>query len=362
MKCTFSTIFLFFYISSTAQNVKICNDSLELAFEDDQSGKYIGCLNYEGKMDGYGTLYYPSGAIYKGNFVRGKRDGLNNELRYASGDSYIGGFKNDMKNGEGILKRHSGNQLVVSAGEFHDDRFLNGTLNIDLDDETGQIIDIQDGEVIKIIEFNLDKIIQSSIGAFFPDYTLKDGIRKQIFDTYEVITKLKNGVEYYRRSEIENYYNPEDIKFVGVDSITLLDSNKNGHRIIIPLDCSDNDDSKYVKLSFDSLGENEYRFLFDTGAEVFSIGYRLFKELKNNGLDYKDLDISIPVVGVKGETMDFKVIRIKQLRIGDYLVKDVIAYVSVLETANSNLLGIQFLRKFKQAFWSLNDNKLLFYK
>jgi len=311
-------------------------------------------------MDGYGTLYYPSGSIYKGNFVRGKRDGFNNELKYVNGDSYLGGFKNDMKHGEGILKRLSGNQLVVSAGEFFNDRFLNGTLNIDFDDETGQIIDIKDGAVVEINEFKSDNIVRNSIGTFFPDYTLKDGTRKDLTQSYEIITKLKNGVEYYRRSEIENYYNSEDIKFLGAN--TLLDSNKNGHRIVIPLDCSDNDDSKYVKLSFDASSDNEYRFLFDTGAEVFSIGYRLFKELKENGLDYEDLNVSIPVVGVKGETIDFKVIKIKQLRLGDYLVKDVIAYVSLLETANSNLLGIQFLRKFKQAFWSLNDNKLLFYK
>ena len=77
-----------------AQNIKTCTDTIQVPFGDNKMGEYIGCLNYEGIMDGYGTLRFPDSTIYKGNFVRGKMDDLNGELIYIDGDSYIGGFKN----------------------------------------------------------------------------------------------------------------------------------------------------------------------------------------------------------------------------------------------------------------------------
>ena len=67
-------------------------------------------------------------------------------------------------------------------------------------------------------------------------------------------------------------------------------------------------------------------------------------------------------VGVKGESMQNKVIRIKEINIGQYKLKNVIAFVKTLETANSSLLGIGFLKKFSEVQWSLISNQLILYK
>ena len=340
-----------------AQNIKTCTDTIQVPFGDNKMGEYIGCLNYEGIMDGYGTLRFPDSTIYKGNFVRGKMDDLNGELIYTDGDSYIGGFKNNMKNGAGTLSLSFGDQTQISVGDFDSDRFSSGTKAIDFGEGMKQIITLQNGEVVKVEEFNDKSLTLSSVGDFFPNYSLKNGTKREIIRNYEVITELKNGEETSRISEIENYYTPEDIEYVRIP-----DESEETELIVIPLEFEENDDSKYVNLGFETTNRAQYRFIFDTGAEVFNIGYRLFKELEGNGLQYEDLDILIPAIGVLGEPMDLKVIRISRLTIGNYVVNDVIAYVSTVETANSNLLGIQFLKKFKQVYWSLNDNKLIFYK
>jgi len=56
------------------------------------------------------------------------------------------------------------------------------------------------------------------------------------------------------------------------------------------------------------------------------------------------------------------VIKIAQLKIGEYTLKNVIALVKTLETANNSLIGIQFLEKFREVYWSLKQNRLIFYK
>ena len=352
------SIFLSIIISSmVAQNVKTCNDTIQVPFGENKMGKYIGCLNYEGIMDGYGTLYFPDNTVYAGNFVREKMDDLNGQLTYPDGDSYIGGFKDNMKNGIGTLSLSMGDQTQISTGDFSNDRFINGTKTIDFGEGVVQVINLQYGEVVKFEVYNDTALTLSYVGDFFPDYSLKNGTKREVIRNYEIITELENGIEISRISEIENYYNPDDIQYAVTPDIP-----EETELMVIPLEYEKNDDSKYVNLGFESPNRAEYRFIFDTGAEVFNIGYRLFKELENNGLQYEDLDILIPATGVLGEPMDLKVIRINRLRIGNYIVNDVIAYVSTVDTANSNLLGIQFLKKFKQVYWSLNDNKLIFYK
>jgi hypothetical protein len=192
-------------------------------------------------------------------------------------------------------------------------------------------------------------------GSYFSNGTLKSGTKKVLRKNGEVvISEYKNGDEVVNsiRSNIKNYYNENDIK-------------GDLASIIIDLEFEENDNTKYVNLSFLTNKKTQtenFRFIFDTGAEMFSIGYNLFNKLKENGLDYVDLGIVKESVGIRGESLQNKVIRIKELSIGQYKVKNVIAFVKTLETANSSLLGIGFLKKFSEAQWSLISNQLTLYK
>ena len=64
----------------------------------------------------------------------------------------------------------------------------------------------------------------------------------------------------------------------------------------------------------------------------------------------------------KGSEFEIKYIKIKSIKIGDYIVKDVIAVVPLRDDINDLLIGIGFLKKFKEVLWSLNSNLMRFYK
>ena len=120
----------------------------------------------------------------------------------------------------------------------------------------------------------------------------------------------------------------------------------------------------YVSLNIPTKNNLEYsaRFIFDTGAESFSIGYRLFNDLKEKGLEYEDLNVDISTVGVSGVSFKSNAIVIKELKIGSYTIKNVVAIVRTLESANTSLLGMGFLKKFNEVKWSLIAKELVFYK
>jgi clan AA aspartic protease (TIGR02281 family) len=161
----------------------------------------------------------------------------------------------------------------------------------------------------------------------------------------------ENGEIIDQRKNTSNYYNNEEI---------LGDSES----ISIPLEIEEGDNTMYVSLNIPTKKDSNYsaRFIYDTGAEVFSLGYRLFNDLKENGLDYVDLNVSITTIGVSGVPSQNNAIIIKELKIGSYTVKNVVALVETLETANSSLLGMGFLNKFKEVKWSLIAKELVFYK
>ena len=359
-------------MSATSQERKICNDTINIKYQNNKLGKYIGCLNYEGNKEGYGTLYSPDGYIYKGDFKNNKREGQgkliypdgyvysggfkNNKkegkgkLVYPNGNgSYVGEFQNNMFNGAGIETIQDENYKKVSEGVFVNSILFNGEKILYLSSEKKQIYEIKGAKPVSISQYNNEILEFSEKGEFFPNNSLNTGTQKQFIDNYIITTIFKNGAEVSRTTNIDNYYVPSDI--IGDSESVSLD-----------LIFEKNDQTKYINIYFDSSKDKPYRFIFDTGAEMMSIGFRMFNELKENGLVYEDLGITIPTVGIRGEPTQNKVIKIAQLKIGEYTLKNVFALVKTLETANNSLIGIQFLEKFREVYWSLKQNRLIFYK
>ena len=85
----------------------------------------------------------------------------------------------------------------------------------------------------------------------------------------------------------------------------------------------------------------------------------MFDRLKNSGVKYRDLNKTIKTFGVGGESQG-KLVLIDKIKIGDYYLNNVIAEVSL--DNNYSLLGIEFLSKFSNVQWDMNDKKLLLYK
>tara|TARA_B100001175_G_scaffold82394_1_gene69000 strand:- start:237 stop:1298 length:1062 start_codon:yes stop_codon:yes gene_type:complete len=336
--------------SYSQDNIIKCNDEREYG-----NAIYIGCLDVENRRDGFGVLNFNTGDKYEGYWSKGKKNGLGKytssdgayyegdwvndkqdgfgKVVYTNGDLYEGYFKNGMRNGEGKLISDRNNMMLEYTYEFDD--------------------------AVKIIRTNydekgdIDSVIESE-GSFFSNGEIRTGTQIERSQNGNKIIKreFENGDEVVgsEKSNIKNYYNEDEIE-------GDLDS------IIIELESEPDDDTKFVNIKFKTKTPTpNYRFVFDTGAEVFSIGYKVFNELKENGLEYEDMNIIEPTEGVSGIPMDNKVVIIKELTIGQYKVKNVIAFVETLETATSSLLGIGFMKKFKNVYWSLNIDQLILFK
>ena len=352
-----------FYSQDTT---KRCTDVKEFT-----TGTYIGCLDYELNADGFGKLTYSNGNVYQGNWSRNYFNGFGT-MNFSNGDSYIGNWiknsmnglgkmqyanqgyyngnwKNNMFHGKGKRKIVFTEQYQLLTGEFRNDEFFQGTKEVFFENGDRSIRNYRDGAISKT-EYISSTFKETTFGSHYSNAKLKTGLK--IYTQNNIITEsnFEDGASVSKTSNIENYYVVEDI--IG-----------EAQSISIDLEREENDDTMYVYLDFQTATPIQpVRFVFDTGAEMFSIGFQLFENLKKKGLIYEDLNITISTVGVRGEPTENQLIKIKELTIGAYKVRNVIASVETLESANSSLLGIQFLKKFKEVQWSLNSNKLLFYK
>lgn len=365
MKNILFTLVLIVSFNSFGQNQDDCITK-EIV---EENYTYNGCVNYEGipngkgvfsqsnglkydgmfedfKFHGYGVLTLSNGNVYKGNFVEDKRQGQG-ELTNTNGDKYVGSFKNDMYWGQGIETLYFDNQTQVKEGFFNENTFQHGTETITFN--RSGIIDIyeyKDFDIIKAVRKDNQALVSEQIGEFFSNGSLKNGSEINYDGNLQTYLEYKNGKEVSRATNIDNRYNEQDI--IGSDDSIELDLEVEGN-------------TKYINVNFES--ENEaYRFVFDTGAESFVIGYLLFEELKSKGLAFEDMGIKKTTLGVSGIPFESKIIKINTISIGSYIVRNVYTSVPLIETANSNLLGISFMKKFRDVKWSLNGDKLIFEK
>ena len=208
----FFIILIIVSINTTSQERKICNDTINIKYQNNKLGKYIGCLNYEGNKDGYGTLYSPDGYIYEGDFKNNKREGQG-KLIYPDGYVYTGGFKNNKKEGKGKLVYPNGNGSYigefqnnmfngagietikdknykkVSEGEFVNSILFNGEKTLYLSSGKKQIYEIKEAQPVSISQYNNGNLEFSEKGEFFPNNSLNTGTQKQFIDNY-IITNL----------------------------------------------------------------------------------------------------------------------------------------------------------------------------
>jgi hypothetical protein len=81
------------------------------------------------KAEGQGTVTYPNGNKYIGEFKNSEINGQGT-LHYADGSKYIGEFKNSEFNGQGTLYYANGDYCT---GKFNNDKCLGKTVKLDPD-------------------------------------------------------------------------------------------------------------------------------------------------------------------------------------------------------------------------------------
>ena len=280
----------------------------------------------------------------------GKQTGLGKqELYFEDGTLYIesGEFFQGRLNGEGEKVLPNGKQ----TGIFSDGVLIKGSIRINFNESytlsTGEFVDGQLHGQDGVMIINQKNGSLKSQGEFRRG-SLMTGIETETYISgLEIIKKYENGVMIgLPLRNDKNYYNKNDI--LGESEYTEIKLKKEGNP---------NEGISYIiELEIDGVSGD---WIFDTGAENFSIGMRMFERLKSSGVKYRDLNQTIKTFGVGGQSQG-KLVLIDEIKIGDYYLNNIIAEVSL--DNNYSLLGIEFLSKFSNVRWDMRNSSLILYK
>ena len=236
---------------------------------------------------------------------------------WVEGDEYIGEWKDSQFHGKGTYSYTNGDKYVGSwkAGQFYGNGIYNykGTLAK------------EEGEW-------KNNVIWNGVETRYGDKKGKEGlIVKFIYENGNIIDTIRND---------RNYYNREDV--IGEERycvIRLIDK-KTKYDIIL------------------EINNTTIKWRFDTGAEGVSIGKSQWEKVKSE-IDFEELNIIRQSKGVGGSSSG-ALVRIKdEIKIGGYLVKNIIASIS---NDDYSLMGIGFLKKFSNVEWNMKSATLKVYK
>ena len=288
--------------------------------------EYCGDINDRGERDGKGKLTYIDYVVlyeegtWKNNVLNG-----NGKTVMRDGDVYEGNYELG-KLVEGKYFRENENGSITYEGKF-DGNYFNGK-----------------GKLINENKFQ----VSISEGIFFKDDLLNGTtIIKENLSGVQIKYKVEVGVETLVERNDVNIYKKDDIvgdaEFIKVPLIQRGSGNEGNLAYDVELEING------VK------GE----WLLDTGAMFFTIGKIMFDRLVKNGIKYTDLNKTEKFFGATGSQGSLEIIVIDELKIGDYIIKNVVA--KVIES-NSSLLGTDFLNKFSNVEWNMKKKELILHK
>ena len=289
---------LFLYLLLTLWVNSQCNQTLE-----DDNSIYVGCLNFEG-----------------------------------------------IPHGKGKLLITFDDQTQTQDGNFEDGEFLSGELIVDFLDGEKKIINyVNFPQELISDELYIWKNLDQKLTIYQDGYKFKEvktygpGDRSGLVET----TFFEEGKNPVTIRNTDNLRNPEDI--IGDNEFTdvLLIEKNNQYRMNVVFPTKNGEDL-------------EVPIQFDSGATSFFIGHNLYKELHKSA-DIIDLNVK-GISGGVGSEFDTKYIMIKTIKLSDYQINNVVAIVPLREDINDMLIGVGFLKKFKEVLWSLNSNLMRFYK
>tara|TARA_B100001778_G_scaffold254590_1_gene214630 strand:+ start:43 stop:1023 length:981 start_codon:yes stop_codon:yes gene_type:complete len=252
-------------------------------------------------LNGNGKTVMRDGDVYEGNYELGKLvEGKYFRENENGSITYEGKFDGNYFNGKGKLINENKFQVSISEGIFFKDDLLNGT-----------------------------RIIKENLSGVQIKYKVEVGVETLV---------ERNDVNIYKKDDIVG-----DAEFIKVPLIQRGSGNEGNLAYDVELEING------VK------GE----WLLDTGAMFFTIGKIMFDRLVKNGIKYTDLNKTEKFFGATGSQGSLEIIVIDELKIGDYIIKNVVA--KVIES-NSSLLGTDFLNKFSNVEWNMKKKELILYK
>jgi predicted aspartyl protease len=326
-----------------------CDEKIVIRYSDVPDAKYVGCLNDEGNPDGSGVLTHQQ-FKEEGNFKNGELDGLGKRIYFEDNITIEGDWSGGKIVTGSYLEKGSDYELRYE-GPFNEMGRFNGDKGYLLIEQSGITLekrgkfvngDLQEGFMIEI----QDQVTKKDEGNF---------VNGELYEGYSVrneksglviSSQIKEGLAIQIKRNDTNYYNSNDIE--GDQLFSQVKLTKEG---------SENEGISYkIELGIDGISGE---WIFDTGAQLFSIGKRMFDRLKNEGITYRELNQTVMTFGIGGSS-NGKLVIIDEIKVGDFIVKNVVAKVS-LDT-NFSLMGIGFFSKFSEVRWSMRDESLVFFK
>ena len=321
-------LFVFFSFSSLLSRAQCDQPILKtISFTNgtEVETSYCGTVNDRGQRDGQGRLEYIN---YNISYEEGiwKNDQLNGEGKTVStnGQEYEGVYENGQLI-KGVFTSNINGDLWTYNGEFNGNYFQG--VGIERRENNNQVI--------------------TKEGDFFSD-NLYEGTKTVLSKNsgVEVISKYIKGISTVVNRNDINSFKAKDV--IGIGEFTEVSLLQRGTIFDARL-------AYDVELEINGVkGE----WLLDSGAMGFTIGNIMFERLISSGVSYKDLNKTVKSFGIGGEAYGDLVV-LEEVKIGDYVVKNVVA--TVLDTPTS-LLGTGFLLKFSNVIWNMKEKTLLLYK
>ena len=321
-------LFVFFSFSSLLSRAQCDQPILKtISFTNgtEVETSYCGTVNDRGQRDGQGRLEYIN---YNISYEEGiwKNDQLNGEGKTVStnGQEYEGVYENGQLI-KGVFTSNINGDLWTYNGEFNGNYFQG--VGIERRENNNQVI--------------------TKEGDFFSD-NLYEGTKTVLSKNsgVEVISKYIKGISTVVNRNDINSFKAKDV--IGIGEFTEVSLLQRGTVFDARL-------AYDVELEINGVkGE----WLLDSGAMGFTIGNIMFERLISSGVSYKDLNKTVKSFGIGVEAYGDLVV-LEEVKIGDYVVKNVVA--TVLDTPTS-LLGTGFLLKFSNVVWNMKEKTLLLYK
>ena len=181
-------------------------------------------------------------------------------------------------------------------------------------------------------------------GRLYYKGAITDGVKNGIGTYYH-----KNGKEYTVKwidgKTGENIYDPNDIKGSILDKceIPLINNFGNGYKIDITVDGI------------------KKQYIYDTGASDFVINSSMEKELILQGkIKAEDYYPPKEYLIANGEIIEKRIVRLDNIKIGDYIVNNVFASITESNDDGILLCGLGLLNKFSKD--GRMDNTLILYR
>ncbi len=232
---------------------------------------------------------------------------------WENGDTYKGEFVEGLFHGQGNIVYYDGSSYV---GEWKGGK-QNGKGTYTFSDESSYVGEWKDGK-------------RNGKGT----YTYKNGT--------SWTGEWENNEQIKGYSNTENYYNPKDI--IGEAESTAINLSK----------LDNGSDIYHISLLIGDIRED---FIFDTGASTIAFSVAFLNKLREGGVEVKQLDIYGATAELaNGQFIPIDYVLLNNMRLGDYVLNNVVAMVSENEEFNL-LFGGGVLNKFSD--WNVSKKGVL---